>query len=212
MLYLILQILFWLCLFLLAYVYTGYPLLLIILNHLGLKKSHLKKESYLKVSLLIAAYNEEACIRKKIENSLALGYPRNLLEIIVISDCSTDNTDAIVQEYSEKGVILKRLPQREGKIAARNSAVSSAQGEILIFSDTSTMFDKRAVKELVFNFADSRVGCVSGKDYSINKEKSGISVGEGTYFDYEHSLRNMESSLGLLALLVLKKEALNFLL
>ena len=122
------KIAFWLAVFFLTYIYFGYPLLLSAIVLLR-KKTTKEQESYEPtVSLTIAAYNEEAVIGEKIENSLKLDYPRDKLEIIVFSDASTDRTDEIVKSYADQGVKLLRIEGRKGKTYCQNEAVKIAQG------------------------------------------------------------------------------------
>ena len=143
------------------------------------------------VSLIITAHNEEKRIKEKIENSLKLEYPRQKLEIIVASDCSSDRTDEIVKSYSHKGVRLVRSPVRKGKEHAQKLAVAQAKGDILVFSDVATIIEPDGLRNIVANFEDSTVGCVSSVDKFINPD--GSSSGEGAYVKYEMFLRSLES-------------------
>lgn len=143
------------------------------------------------VSFIITAYNEEKLIAQKIENTLAQDYPRERLEIIVASDCSSDRTDEIVVTYEPRGVKLVRAPERKGKENAQKCAVDVAGGDILIFSDVATVLDQYGVRNIVRSFADPKVGCVSSTDKFIDKE--GNVSGEGAYVRYEMFLRVLES-------------------
>ena len=125
------------------------------------------------VSFIITAYNEETRIRDKLENSMALDYPRERLELIVASDCSTDETDTIVQSFESRGVRLVRAAQRNGKEAAQKLAVEAAAGDILIFSDVATILPSNAISNIVKNFADPTVGCVSSVDKIIDACRKG---------------------------------------
>src|SRR5215469_11502288 len=127
-------VLVWLSFGALFYVYIGYPLLLWTIGTFsGRRQASLGY--FPTISVLIAAYNEEAGIRKKLEETLALDYPADKMEIIVLSDCSSDRTDEIVQSFSDPRVKLFRAPQRKGKTNAQNLGVEVARGEVLIFSD-----------------------------------------------------------------------------
>ncbi len=191
-------LLFWVLVAMLGYAYVGYPVLLCIIK--TLRKVRVKQGAVTpQVSLIIAAYNEEIVIREKIKNTLLLDYPKEHLEIIVVSDCSTDNTDAIVKEYENQGVKLLRIPERGGKVAGHREAVKIAGGDILVFSDATGMYESDAVKKLVRNFADEKVGCVGGMLKYINSADSTLGSGEGLYWRYEVFLRKMESNLGSLA-------------
>jgi cellulose synthase/poly-beta-1,6-N-acetylglucosamine synthase-like glycosyltransferase len=147
------------------------------------------------VSILIPAYNEADCIAATIENKLAQDYPADRLQIIVVSDASDDGTDDIVPRYATQGVRLLRRSQRQGKAAALNEAVSQATGEIIVFSDANSTFATDAVRRLVENFADPRVGYVTGNlEYRHTGETSGR--GSGAYMRYENCLRRLESRVG----------------
>src|SRR5690242_2941701 len=133
------EIAFWISAGLLFYVYAGYPILLSGLGLLFRRKQ--PSPGYTPfVSVLIAAYNEEAGIGRKLEQTLALGYPADKLEILVLSDCSTDGTDKIVQACDDPRVRLLRMPQRKGKTHAQNEGAREAKGEVLVFSDATTTY------------------------------------------------------------------------
>ena len=144
------------------------------------------------VSFIVTAHNEEARIREKLENTMGFDYPRHRFEVIVASDCSTDETDAIVRTYESRGVRLVRAPQRNGKKeAAQMLAVQAASGEILIFSDVATILGSDAIRNIVKNFGDPTVGCVSSVDKII--DAAGNVSGEGAYIRYEMFLRDLET-------------------
>lgn len=172
------------------YIYLAYPLLLFFLSKI-VKKSVDKKEIYPKVSLIIAAYNEEKVIEKKILNSLEIDYPKGKLEIIVFSDGSTDKTDAIVKSYKNKGIKLFRYEGRKGKTYCQNESVKKAKGEIIVFSDANSIYDKLAIKNLVYNFNDELVGVVCGNLKYIKNNKNQ----EGLYWKLENFLKKKESSI-----------------
>ena len=181
----------------LIYIFFGYPVILWILSFLFGKKVN-KKEIYPYVSLIISAYNEENVMRQKIENSLELDYPKEKLEIIVASE-STDKTNEIVKEYKDKGVTLYAYEKREGKRATLYRTVPLAKGEIIVFSDANAIYKKDAVKKIVRNFSDKRIGCVSGRLRYINQKRSIIGEGETTYWEYDFILKKMASRLFSLA-------------
>jgi len=186
------EFIFWLSAFVIIYIYWGYPLLLTILP-LFLKTSPIKrKEIFPYVTLIISAYNEEKVIRKKLENSINLDYPKDKLEIIVVSDCSTDATDEIVKEFQKDGVALIRQSERKGKTAGLNLAVPKAKGEIVIFSDANCLYKKDAIKKLVRNFYDKNIGCVTGDARYINKNSIAGKT-EDVYWSYERFLKKKES-------------------
>src|SRR5262250_1691587 len=126
------QVVFLAAMAMIAFSYAGYPALMFMLS-LILKRPVRRDDITPRVSIIIAAYNEERDIEAKLQNTLALDYPRERMEIIVASDCSTDRTDEIVRSFSAQGVILYRQPERFGKTIAQNRAVEVSSGEILVF-------------------------------------------------------------------------------
>ena len=189
------QILFVFLLLLVAYAYLGYPLLIFVLSRL-LPRRVRKADITPKVSLIIAAYNEERDIAARLDNALALDYPCDKLEIIVASDCSTDRTDEIVRGYCARGVILDRQRERLGKSVAQNHAARVASGDLLIFSDATTMYAPDTVRRLVRSFADPQVGCVAGQLIYVDRAASGVGRGCRTYWSYEKFIKASESRAG----------------
>jgi glycosyltransferase involved in cell wall biosynthesis len=184
--------LFWISLFLILYPYFGYPLLLFLIS-LARKKSVQKKEIAPLVSIIIAVYNEEKVIRRKIENILSLDYPHDKFEILVISDCSTDSTDQIVKQFETSEVKITTLKQRMGKHYAQKIGISQANGEIIAFTDAAPLLEREALSNIIKNFADPTVGCVTSEDRVFERE--GSQGGEGTYIKYEMLLRRLESQI-----------------
>lgn len=183
------EITFWCSVALILYAYLGYPsalMALAIFRNRPAKKGSVTP----RVSFIIAAHNEEARIREKIENTLRQDYPPPHLEIIVASDCSTDGTEDIVGSYSNR-VRLVRLPERRGKEAVQQLAVEAASGEVLVFSDVATALSPDGLSNIVRNFADPTVGCVSSVDRFIDPD--GQISGEGAYVRYEMFLRALET-------------------
>src|SRR3990172_886218 len=186
---------FWLAAGSLLYAYAGFPALVAAVGWLRRREVN-KKPITPSVSLIIAAYNEEESIGQRLENALALDYPREGLEIIVASDGSTDRTEAIVERSGHSCVRLLRLP-RGGKIPALNAAAAQAQGEILVFSDANSMCDSQALSKLTQNFADAEVGGVVGHTgYFISPESESSSRGEDLYWNYDSWLKQLESLSG----------------
>lgn len=184
---------FWFSLIFVIYTYFGYPLLLSLISFF--KKTVTIKGDYTPyVTFIITAYNEEKRIESKIENTLLQDYPRDKLEIIVASDCSSDSTDNIVRNYKQKGIKLSRTPTRKGKENAQKHAINIAKGEVIVFSDVATILDTNAITNIVSNFSDATVGCVSSVDKFINQD--GNISGESAYVKYEMFLRNLESKIG----------------
>ena len=190
-----LEIVFWLGVSGLFYTYIGYPILLLLLS--AVRRRPTRRVEYTpKVTVIIAAYNEERDLAAKLDNTLALNYPKSHLEIIVTSDCSQDKTDEIALSYASRGVSLHRQSERHGKTAAQNAAAEKARGEILLFSDATTHYEPDVLRAMVPHFADTEVGCVTGR--VIYTADSGSTVGQGTrsYWNYEFLLKQGESSIG----------------
>lgn len=173
-----------------AFVYFGYPASMSLIA--SLRPREVKKALFFPaVTLIITAHNEEKRIRQKLENTLGLEYPQDKLEVLIASDGSTDATNSIVKEYTNKGVCLLPLHSRNGKEAAQKAAVDKATGEVLVFSDAATIIEPDALTEIVANFADTSVGCVSSVDKIVIV--NGDHCGEGAYVRYEMWLRALET-------------------
>lgn len=179
---------------LVIYTFIGYPIIITFLSFLFSKKIVKKERTDYKVTLIIAAYNEEDVIKEKILNSLSLDYPRENIEIIVASDGSIDKTDEIVKEFESNGVVLNRVEGRKGKTEAQNKTVEISNGEIIVFSDANAIYHADAIKKLVRNFNDEAVGGVCGKLVYIDKKKSN-SDSESIYWAYENILKEGEGRL-----------------
>jgi len=192
---LIAQVVFVAAMAMIAFIYAGYPALMYTLS-LILKRPVRRDDITPRVSVIIAAYNEERDIVAKLKNTLALDYPRDRMEIIVASDCSTDQTDDIVRGFSAQGVILRQQPERFGKTVAQNRAVKTSTGEILVFSDATTMYEPDAIRKIVRNFADPEVGCVAGQLIYADASSSAIGDGCRSYWEYEKFLKRCESQVG----------------
>lgn len=144
------------------------------------------------VSLVIAAYNEEAVIERKLDNSLGLDYPRERLEVIVVSDGSDDRTHAIATGYADRGVIALHSSPRRGKSAAVNRGVEAATGDIVLFSDAG------AVRTLVRHFVDPEIGGACGRKCIRPAEARESSQGDSIYWRYETVIKAAESTLGVM--------------
>ncbi|HID52002.1 MAG TPA: glycosyltransferase family 2 protein [Anaerolineae bacterium] len=147
------------------------------------------------VSLIISAYNEANVIAQKAENSLALGYPADKLEIIFVTDGSDDDTPAIVRQYAENGIILLHDPVRRGKSAAMNRGAARATGDILVFSDANAFYEPDVLRKVARNFADETVGGVSGNK-TLQHSDGRIGQSAGLYWRYESALKSWESAVG----------------
>ena len=186
------QMVFWICVGLLAYVYLGYPLLVYIVGAL-FPKTVLRSEIEPKVTVLITAFNEEAAIREKLDNTLQIDYPADKLEILVASDGSTDRTDEIVKEFDPRGIRLFRQDGRVGKTMTQNKAVEQAIGEIILFSDATTLYAKDVFRQLLPAFSDDSVGCVAGRLVYLDEDESNVGIGARSYWSYETFLKMVES-------------------
>ncbi len=182
-------ILFWASSALIAYTHLGYPLLLFLLTRRRKARSYEKLDPLPKVSLIIAAYEEEDVIGSKVANALALSYPREQLEVIVASDGSDDAT---AERAREAGADLVLELPRGGKTAAQNAAAERAKGELLAFSDANSAWSPDALRGLVAPFADPAVGYVCGQVRFLSPEGDNL---EGAYWRYEMEVREMESNL-----------------
>lgn len=189
----ILSIVTFVALFLLFYVYVGYPALITVLS-----RTHgnpVRKRSITPpVTLIIPAYNEARDIAAKIENVLALDYPKDKLQIIVADDGSQDATAEIARGYLDKGIDLLSDGQRRGKVRTMNRAVQRATGDIVVFSDANVMLAPESLKQVISNFADSTVGGVVAKK-KVQTTDSSLSKSDGLYWRYEEHIQCSESRL-----------------
>ena len=148
------------------------------------------------MTLFISAYNEEEIIEEKLRNTLELDYPNQELETIVVSDGSTDRTPEIVGRFADRGVILRHYEERIGKTGCLNRAIPSARGEILVFSDANAFYDRDAVRHLVRNFQDARVGFVTGHTKYAYPLSGGALAPVGLYAKLETWTKRLESRIG----------------
>lgn len=177
---------------LVIYTYLGYPVIIIALGKWFQKKRVQTLSSLPAVSWVVPSYNEETIIKEKIEGLLTLDYPKDKLEIIVITDGSTDATPSIAASYDQVKVL--HSPERKGKSAAENRAMKFVSGEIVVFNDANTIVGKGALKELVKHYSDPKVGGVSGAKGIIVSEFDGVeSKGEGLYWKYESAIKKADS-------------------
>ena len=187
------EIIFWASAMALLYTYAGYPALIALIATLRPRRIA-RRDFTPSLTIIITAYNEERALASKLANTLALDYPRDLMEIIVASDCSGDRTDEIVQSFHSQRVILHRQPQRLGKTAAQNAAVDKACGEIIVFSDATSLYEPDVLKTIVRNFADETVGCVGGRLVYVDPGDTHVGRGAKSYWGYETFLKRHESN------------------
>jgi cellulose synthase/poly-beta-1,6-N-acetylglucosamine synthase-like glycosyltransferase len=182
---------------LLVFAYAGYPLSLLALRPLlGRRSRHSTGEGTPTVTLIVVAYNEERVIRDKLENSLALDYPRPRLRILVVSDGSSDATTSIVEGFAARGIELLAFTERRGKVAALNEVVPGITSDLVIMSDANSMYHPDSLRHLVRHFADPRVGCVCGELVYQNPRSLAAGEGEQVYWGYERGIKRLESALG----------------
>jgi cellulose synthase/poly-beta-1,6-N-acetylglucosamine synthase-like glycosyltransferase len=184
-----LEVVFWVCAGLLVYTHAGYPLVLALLARSRRVAPAMELTELPSVSLIVAAHDEEQVIAAKVANALGLDYPRELLEVIVASDGSTDRTAELAREAGADVVL--ELP-RGGKVPAQNAAAEAAKGELLAFSDANATWEPRALRELVAPFGDARVAYVCGQARLLDQ---GGSNQEGAYWRLELAIRANESAL-----------------
>lgn len=190
-----LTFLFWAMAGLVFYIYAGYPLLLAFMVMARGERRLEGGAHEPTVTLVISAYNESEVIAEKLRNSLSLDYPRDRLQVLVVSDASTDGTDELVRALPDDRVSLLRMEQRSGKTLGLNEAVRAARGDIIVFSDANAMYAQGALKALVRNFCDPNVGAVVGES-TYSGAEGGADAEESLYWRYEVFIKRLESSLG----------------
>jgi cellulose synthase/poly-beta-1,6-N-acetylglucosamine synthase-like glycosyltransferase len=189
------KIVFWVSVLLIVYPSAVYPLVVLAVG--WVRPRPVRPGPYAPtVTVLIAAYNEAEYIGATVQNKLDQNYPKEKLQIIVVSDESSDGTDDIVRQFADRGVQLLRLEGREGKAAALNEAVRHAVGEVIVFSDANSLFDPDAIRLMVENFADDDVGYVTGSLGFLSEGVSLSGSGVNAYMRYENLLRQAETNLG----------------
>jgi len=179
----------------LFYTYFGYPILMAFLLRFKKQRPIKKANITPQISIVVSAYNEEKNIGAKLKDITNLGYPKDKMEIVVISDKSSDRTDEIVQSFSDKGVRLVRLNERSGKIAAFRKVLPQLKGEIIVFSDATSVLYWDTINKLVSSFNDETVGCVGALLLYVNSKDAIIGKGEKKYWSYEKRIRDYESRL-----------------
>ena len=196
------EILFWVSLFVLYYIYDGYLRLLLLLDRLFAAREEPSAHSsgeLPRITVLLTVYNEEEAVVNRIQNVLACDYPREKLEVLVASDGSTDATDNVVRYFEDASVVLFRPVERRGKSDTQNQAIQMATGDIIVFTDAGTSFDRQFLRNIVKPFGDPAVGGVDGTCLILEKAGSGINESQNYYWRYELRLRELESELGILA-------------
>lgn len=184
---------FWMSLVFLVYTYIGYPFFTFMRRYWQRQPVQKDVRYTPRISFLIVAYNEEKVMRSKLENALDLEYQGPRPEIVVASDGANDRTNEIVHEFSERGVVLLPFPSRKGKAQVLNQAIPRCHGEIVILSDSRQIYDSAAVRELVANFNDPKIGAVTGnlQFHSFSDKKDVKQI--GLYWGYEKWIRELQS-------------------
>ena len=188
-------ILFWVCAGLIAYTYVLYPLLTLIWARFSPRRTQVDGSCFPSVSMIVAAYNEEDVIGKKIENCLAIDYPADHIEFLFGSDGSSDRTNEILSARDDTRIRSFPYRERAGKLNVLNKIVPQASGDVLVFSDANTMYRPDAVRKLARHFADPTVGGVCGRLRLVNPNDSAGGEGEGLYWRYENVLKRAEGTI-----------------
>ena len=191
------ETLLWLSAAAIFYAYAGYPLLLWLISFI-IKAPIKKTDITPSVRLVISAYNEEKILPKKLENALELDYPQDLLEIAVISDGSTDNTNTIIHGFAKQSdnIIPCISPTNKGKTACLNDFVPKLHGDIILFSDANSFYDKNLIRRIVRPFADTKIGFVTGSTKYLTSSKGASTHTTGLYSRLERLTKSLESNIG----------------
>jgi cellulose synthase/poly-beta-1,6-N-acetylglucosamine synthase-like glycosyltransferase len=176
------------------YTYLGYPALLKLLSLFArARRSRQAALGWPGISIALPVYNEAGVIASTLDGILAIDYPADRRQILVVSDASSDGTDEIVARFADRGVELLRLPRRQGKTAAENAARPHLTGEIIVNTDASVRVHPAAVRHLVAAFGDPSVGLASGRDVSVANLDTPANAGEQAYVGYEMWVRDLET-------------------
>ncbi len=191
----LLVLIFWITFALVAYTYVVYPMIL----YFALAKhrtpvTSATPPSFPSVSVVISAFNEQNTIAQRIENIRLSEYPQNKIEMIIGSDGSTDNTTSVLEKFESDRVRVLQFSERRGKASVLNDLVASATGEIIVFSDANTVFEKKTIEWLVRGFSNALVGTVCGNLILVSDARTVGAVGELTYWSYESFIKRLESN------------------
>jgi cellulose synthase/poly-beta-1,6-N-acetylglucosamine synthase-like glycosyltransferase len=180
-----------------VYAYLGYPALLKLVSLVRTRRPDVAEPAaWPLISITVPAYNEERSIAATLEALLAIDYPADRRQILVVSDASSDRTDEIVRGFAGRGVELLRMPVRGGKTAAENAAQGHLRGEIIVNTDASVRLAPDALKPLIACFTDPQVGLASGRDVSVAQIDGDVNRGESGYVGYEMWVRDLETRVG----------------
>ncbi|HEY9900292.1 MAG TPA: glycosyltransferase family 2 protein [Pantanalinema sp.] len=181
----------WVALAVTLYAYLGYGLVIWLIARLVRYPARLSTDLPT-VSVVIAAYNEAPVIAERIRNALALDYPAERLEVLIVTDGCTDGTEEVVLAQEDPRVRLIHRKERSGKVNALNAAIPQAMGEIVVGSDANCFFEADCLRLLVRHFGDPRVALVAGEKH-IHQGPGTVSLGEGLYWRYESWLKRLDS-------------------
>jgi poly-beta-1,6-N-acetyl-D-glucosamine synthase len=192
------EIFFWISLFIVFYTFVGYAFVLYFLVRLrrlikGKRFAPGMDQDFPSLTLVIAAYNEENIIEEKIRNTLELSYPEHKLNLLFITDGSSDRTPDIIASYPQ--IKLMHTPARSGKIQAIHRAMHEVDSEVVVFTDANTFLNREALLLIARHYADPTIGAVSGEKRVMQDEVSDATAGEGFYWKYESTLKKWDSEL-----------------
>ncbi len=186
------ETIFWMAFGSILFAYVGYSVSIVLIE-LFVRRPLQRRDIEPMVTFLITAYNEERNLAAKLDQTLHLDYPADKLEVIVASDGSTDRTDEVVRSFADRGVRLVRVEGRVGKTETQNQAVRQAAGEIIVFSDATTRYERQAIRKIVRNYADPAVGAVSGRYEYYNPTGASIGVGTVLFWKYENFIKRKQT-------------------
>jgi cellulose synthase/poly-beta-1,6-N-acetylglucosamine synthase-like glycosyltransferase len=179
------------------YAYVGYPALLWSVTRVRRRQIPTTATGpWPTVTVTVPVFNAVSSIRATLEGLVGLEYPRDKLQLLVLSDASTDGTDTVVREFAGRGVELLRAPERRGKTAAENDVIKFARGEIVVNVDATVVVPPGSLKRLVRVFDDPTIGVASGRDISFGAEGLDSTRSESSYVGYEMWLRDLETQAG----------------
>ena len=194
----ILPFLFWLFFFILVYTYIGYPLILFTIIQIQKISGQVKTKHITgyepEVCLFVTAYNEKDYIDQKVENSFQLDYPKEKVQYVWVTDGSDDGTPDLLRKY--KNLEVYHNPERRGKMHAMNRGMRFVKAPVVIFSDTNTVLNRNAVREIVACFSNPETGCVAGEKRIIEKKADvAAAAGEGLYWKFESWVKKLDAEL-----------------
>jgi cellulose synthase/poly-beta-1,6-N-acetylglucosamine synthase-like glycosyltransferase len=179
------------------YAYVAYPAIILgVARRRSRANPAQQREDWPAVTITVPVYNAVSSIRTTLDRLLELDYPKDRLQLLVLSDASNDGTDDVVREFAKLGVELMRVPNRTGKTAAENAAVAVARGEIIVNVDATVVVPPRSLKPLIRAFDDSTVGVASGRDASVGAADERAAGAESGYTSYEMWVRDLETRAG----------------